>query len=384
MSNCIDCFNKYANEDFQNGLDNLCCESVLIGLANKYSLYDRSFVFVSIEEAGERALRFYWDALCLTQVQFSSRLSFFAEVLLNYYVNHGGRRIAYNKEKRLFFNEPNNIAFYNSVIDQANPYIRKMLLDFVIFSSKEHLSLFDYHNGDSFFSLDLDKIKEINQDKQQLTAIIYSKIALWTKKGNKIHEARVKDIHPLSLKPMPQKIKQHSLSEETIKESRTFEQKVIPIPLTACQDSAELWADYPDLVILPKLSEEKTRRKTLAPFHAYLDLENPNHICFICGHIIPDLSLTIDHVIPRFFVQEDQLWNMVYADQNCNFTKADCLPTRKELEKLKTRNLRLRDLLLAKNMLKMAKQLTDCIENEDVDRYYSSCLSAVKRLETNR
>ena len=42
---------------------------------------------------------------------------------------------------------------------------------------------------------------------------------------------------------------------------------------------------------------EDIKRKSLSKFKKYLDLENPNHICFHTGQIIDPKNLSIDHVI---------------------------------------------------------------------------------------
>lgn len=47
------------------------------------------------------------------------------------------------------------------------------------------------------------------------------------------------------------------------------------------------------------MDEQKIRRpKALSFFDKFLNLENENHICFICGERIPDDKLSRDHVIP--------------------------------------------------------------------------------------
>ena len=53
------------------------------------------------------------------------------------------------------------------------------------------------------------------------------------------------------------------------------------------------------------------RRSSLSKFRKYLDVENPEKKCFICGEKIEDSELGIDHVIPWSYMYSDDLWNRV-------------------------------------------------------------------------
>ena len=44
--------------------------------------------------------------------------------------------------------------------------------------------------------------------------------------------------------------------------------------------------------------DKKPQRKSLKRFQLFLDIENPNRICFITGKTIPEKELSIDHIIP--------------------------------------------------------------------------------------
>ena len=46
----------------------------------------------------------------------------------------------------------------------------------------------------------------------------------------------------------------------------------------------------------------------------------------------------IDHVIPRSFVFEDEIWNLVATCGNCNGAKSDILPDERFIAKLADRN----------------------------------------------
>jgi hypothetical protein len=59
--------------------------------------------------------------------------------------------------------------------------------------------------------------------------------------------------------------------------------------------------------------QEVRRKKPLTYFDQYLDLENSNHTCFICGKSIPDRELSRDHVIPWSYLYSDDLWKFIKA-----------------------------------------------------------------------
>jgi 5-methylcytosine-specific restriction endonuclease McrA len=60
-------------------------------------------------------------------------------------------------------------------------------------------------------------------------------------------------------------------------------------------------------------------------------------LCFYCGEPI-GLDWHVDHLIPRQFVQHDEIWNLVLAHEFCNEQKSDALPSLHYLEKLVVRN----------------------------------------------
>ncbi len=94
------------------------------------------------------------------------------------------------------------------------------------------------------------------------------------------------------------------------------------------------------------MDERKIKRSPLKKFKKYLDLENPNHHCFICDVVVKDTNISIDHVIPWSYMYSDDIWNLVFVCQNCNSKKSNRIPTQQEIEKLKERNMRLQHCLL--------------------------------------
>jgi 5-methylcytosine-specific restriction endonuclease McrA len=120
------------------------------------------------------------------------------------------------------------------------------------------------------------------------------------------------------------------------------------------------------------LSEQPMALKALISLHWALELEKWNHVPRITSKVLYDpraargrlchrkeliaiarregcfyceLPLNrrppIDHVIPRSFVFEDEVWNLVAACKRCNGAKSDTLPHKRFIAKLAARNSRL-------------------------------------------
>lgn len=63
-----------------------------------------------------------------------------------------------------------------------------------------------------------------------------------------------------------------------------------------------------------------------------------NDVCFYCGEIMKDDDVHVDHVIPRQFINHDEIWNLVLAHGFCNKQKSDFLPSIVYIYKLIERN----------------------------------------------
>lgn len=126
--------------------------------------------------------------------------------------------------------------------------------------------------------------------------------------------------------------------------------------------------------------QEVKRTTALSSFDKFLDLENKEHICFICGERIPKNKLSRDHVIPWSYMYSDDLWNLVYVHKECNSSKSNSTPTIVEINKLKERNLKLQaelhdvwnDVFGTKNV-KILQELDYAIEHNYVDKFYLGC-----------
>ena len=82
---------------------------------------------------------------------------------------------------------------------------------------------------------------------------------------------------------------------------------------------------------------EDIKRGGLSKFKKYLDMENPDHICFISGEKIDD-ELSIDHVIPWSYLFSDDIWNLVYVKKSENSSKSNKIPSEKTILNLEKRN----------------------------------------------
>jgi len=94
--------------------------------------------------------------------------------------------------------------------------------------------------------------------------------------------------------------------------------------------------------------DKKPQRKSLKRFQLFLDIENPNRICFITGKTIPEKELSIDHIIPWSFMYSDDLWNLVYVNKSVNSSMSNRVKKDDVKDKLIKRNKKLLQLLDAK------------------------------------
>jgi CRISPR/Cas system Type II protein with McrA/HNH and RuvC-like nuclease domain len=60
--------------------------------------------------------------------------------------------------------------------------------------------------------------------------------------------------------------------------------------------------------------------------------------CFYCGERIGDKDVHVDHVLPRQFIQHDEIWNLVLSHSICNMNKNDSLIGKHYFDKLVARN----------------------------------------------
>ena len=122
------------------------------------------------------------------------------------------------------------------------------------------------------------------------------------------------------------------------------------------------------------IDERNIKRSSLRKFKPYLDAENPNHYCFICGKSTPNSQLAIDHVVPWSYMYSDDLWNLVYICQHCNSIKSNVIPTKTQIDRLKERNNKLLNCLEENNISnKIIDELKLAIEKDYVNKFWTGC-----------
>lgn len=122
------------------------------------------------------------------------------------------------------------------------------------------------------------------------------------------------------------------------------------------------------------IDDVDVKRSSLARFDKYLDLENSEHKCFICGKKINVNELARDHVIPWSYLYDDNLRNIVYVCQSCNSIKSNIIPSPETILKLKSRNKKLLYILEKEDISgKDVDELKLAIENDLVDQFYLRC-----------
>lgn len=120
----------------------------------------------------------------------------------------------------------------------------------------------------------------------------------------------------------------------------------------------------------------EVKRKSLSPFKPYLDIVNPEHICFMCDKTTIKKELSIDHVIPWSFIYCDDLWNLVYCCASCNSSKSDLIVKQKHITKLEARNSKLLALATANDAISKKKPMLElklAIEKDYVKKFWINC-----------
>lgn len=124
------------------------------------------------------------------------------------------------------------------------------------------------------------------------------------------------------------------------------------------------------------LDLHEIKRTNLSRFKPFLDVENFHHKCFMCCELIPNESLTIDHIIPWSYLFSDDLWNLVYFHKSCNSSKSNRIPTEKTIIALEERNKQLHNGLKKDPLLKDKKpteELEVAINRDYVRKFWINC-----------
>lgn len=120
-----------------------------------------------------------------------------------------------------------------------------------------------------------------------------------------------------------------------------------------------------------EVGKSALRRKNLQKYKEALlkEFEGIDPVDFYTGEDLKGKEITVDHVIPWSFMYSDDIWNLVLTSKSNNSSKSNRTPSEAEIEKLKKRNERLKDLL--DDRLKGDLELA--IKEDLVSKYYFSC-----------
>ncbi len=107
------------------------------------------------------------------------------------------------------------------------------------------------------------------------------------------------------------------------------------------------WAKYLEKInddsvmdhLLTKI-DKSSEREDLSIYRRILFEEFENEKCFYCGKKLSNngQKVHVDHFVPRAFIKDDKMWNLVLACPTCNLQKNDRLAAVIYLEKLLDRN----------------------------------------------
>ena len=110
------------------------------------------------------------------------------------------------------------------------------------------------------------------------------------------------------------------------------------------------WAKYLEKInddsvmdhLLTKI-DKSSERENLTIYRRILFEEFENQSCFYCGKQLTNdgKRVHVDHFVPRAFIKDDKMWNLVLACPTCNLHKNDKLPSAIFLDKLLERNNRI-------------------------------------------
>lgn len=119
------------------------------------------------------------------------------------------------------------------------------------------------------------------------------------------------------------------------------------------------------------ISEAKLRRNSLSKFKKALlkEFEGKAPVDFYTGKELKKDDISVDHVIPWSFMYSDDIWNLVLTSKSKNSSKSNRIPSKEDIDKLKKRNEKLKDLL--EDKLKDDLELS--IKADLVTKYYYDC-----------
>ena len=86
--------------------------------------------------------------------------------------------------------------------------------------------------------------------------------------------------------------------------------------------------------------DKSSERENLSIYRKILFEEFENERCFYYGKKLSNdgQKVHVDHFVPRAFIKDDKMWNLVLACPTCNLQKNDKLAADVYMEKLLERN----------------------------------------------
>ncbi|MFZ5648062.1 MAG: HNH endonuclease [Bacillota bacterium] len=122
------------------------------------------------------------------------------------------------------------------------------------------------------------------------------------------------------------------------------------------------------------IDTDDLRDRPLSYYTKYLDIENPEHLCFHCGQPIPDKELFINHVLPWTYLCSDDIWNMVYTHKECRSPKIAPIPPEFTIARLDKRNRNLLNKLSSYVETDMvAGALQDAVNRGLLRKHWQNC-----------
>lgn len=135
--------------------------------------------------------------------------------------------------------------------------------------------------------------------------------------------------------------------------------------------------------LISKLSGKKPTRR-LSKFRTIF-LQTPTmraKTCHLCGSLISEKDLTLDHIIPFDYVYSDELWNLVPAHRACNSKKGASVGSVQMVNRLIARNRLLWELhdTPAQKWIRSSGESVKALENKIRSHADSAIKSGFKRV----
>lgn len=106
--------------------------------------------------------------------------------------------------------------------------------------------------------------------------------------------------------------------------------------------------------LISKIENEDVPRTSLKKYEKALTPFFKN--CFYCNDLLESKKTHVDHFIPRVYIREDEIWNLVLSCSDCNYTKLGSLAPKIFRDKLIQRN---REFKTKINGLEKSLQMLD-------------------------